>query len=431
MNPNKKLQKIDVIHLGDELLLGLRSNTHLEYLGRKFAHFGLTLSGDYVIRDNREEIIQCLQHVWGRSDLVITTGGLGPTVDDITRDAIAEFLNVKLVFNPQILETIQQRFTSMGREMKDNNKRQCYQLEGSVVLNNPNGTAPGLFLEKDGKYLAMLPGPPRELKPMFENELIPQLLNRGLIEENKSYIQIRTCGIGESALEDKLQSITKQAPDVDVAFCVHSGVVDVRFSTQTSGAPIEAAANCAEAARELLGEDFVGYGEFDTAKSIVSDLTAHQQKLAIAESCTGGLIAGLLTSIPGSSEVLSGGIVAYTNETKMQVLGIPEDFLLQHDAVSAETAMAMATAAAELLSCDYGLSTTGFAGPTGGNDKDPIGTVYIGYHSPVGAWSKRIFIKGDRELVRQRAVVTALDLMRRKLRKYREQEDDYRGIAQP
>ena len=213
---------------------------------------------------------------------------------------------------------------------------------------------------------------------------------------------------------------------MDVAFCVHSGVVDVRFSVKQKGASIQIAKGCAEAARDLLGEDFVGYGEFDIARSLITDLTAHGQKLAVAESCTGGWIAGTLTDIPGASEVFAGGIVAYTQEAKVQVLGIPEDFVMQHGTVSAETAMAMATAAAELLGCEYGLSTTGYAGPTGGNEKDPVGTVYIGYHSPVGAWSKRIFIKGDRELVRQRATVYALDLMRRKLRKYREQDDEFR-----
>ena len=427
MIPSKKLQKIHVIHLGDELLLGLRANTHLQYLGRKFSEYGLTLTSDLVIRDHREEIIECLDYVWKQSDLVITTGGLGPTVDDITREAIADFLGLELVFSDEILGTIQQRFLSMGREMKENNRRQCYTLQGSEVLENPNGTAPGLFLEKDGKILVMLPGPPRELKPMVENQMIPRLIQRGVIESSKPYIQIRTCGIGESALEDKLQPILKAANDVQAAFCVHSGVVDVRFSTKGGKDELNIAKGCAEAARDLLEEDFVGYGEFDTAKSIISDLAAHGQRLAIAESCTGGLIAAALTDIPGASDVISGGIVAYTEETKVQVLGVPEDLIMQHGAVSAETAVAMATAAAELLSSDYGLSTTGFAGPTGGTKEDPVGTVYIGYHSPSGAWCKRIYIKGDRELVRQRTSVYALDLMRRKLRKYREQDDAFRN----
>lgn len=428
MIPGKQLQKISVLHLGDELLLGLRANTHLQYLGRKFSAYGLTLANDMVIRDNREEIIEAMETLWRQSDLVITTGGLGPTVDDITRDAIADFLGVELEFSETILQTIEQRFSSMGREMKENNRRQCFQLKGSEVMDNPNGTAPGLFLGKDGKYLAMLPGPPRELKPMVENELIPRLIKRELINAQKPYIQIRTCGVGESALEDKLEPILKAADDVQVAFCVHSGVVDVRFSAIKNGQNgLNPAKGCAEAARELLGEDFVGYGEFNTAKSIISDLAIHGQRLTLAESCTGGMIAAALTDVPGASEVISGGIVAYSEEAKMQQLGIPEDLIMQHGAVSAEIAVAMATAAAESFSSEYGLSTTGFAGPTGGDAEDPVGTVYIGYHSPSGAWSKRIFIKGNRELVRQRATVYALDLMRRKLRKYREQDDAFRN----
>ena len=426
MNSTPMLRKIDVIHLGDELLLGLRANTHLQYLGRKFSQYGYTLSSDLVIRDHRDEILTAMAQVWPSTDLLITTGGLGPTVDDITRQAIASFLGLDLEFNEAVEETIRQRFSRMGREMYENNLRQCYQLKGSEIMENPNGTAPGLFLEHDGRYLAMLPGPPRELMPMVENQLLPRLLKRGLIEEQRAFIQIRTCGIGESALEAKLQPLVDAAEGVSVSFCVHSGVVDVRFAWQDAPA-MERAKTCAEAAREQLGDDFVGYGDFDMAKSIIAHLSTQGQRLAVAESCTGGMIASALTDIPGASKVFSGGIVAYTNEAKVLALGIPEDFVLQHDAVSAETAVAMATAAAESLSSDYGLSTTGYAGPEGGNEQVPVGTVFIGYHSPYGAWSKRIHVNGDRSLIRQRATVYALDLMRRKLRKYRQEEDAYRA----
>lgn len=426
MITSQELRKIDVIHLGDELLLGLRANTHLQYLGRKFSQYGYTLSSDLVIRDNPDEIQTAMGQVWPHTDLLITTGGLGPTVDDLTRQAVADFLGLELEFNPAVQETIRQRFARMGREMHENNLRQCYQLRGSEILDNPNGTAPGLFLEHEGRYLAMLPGPPRELIPMVENELLPRLRQRGLIHEHRAFIQIRTCGIGESALENTLQPLVDAAEGVSVSFCVHSGVVDVRFAWQDAGA-MERARICAEAARELLGDDFVGYGDFDMAKAIIGQLATNGQRLAVAESCTGGMIATALTDIPGASQVFSGGIVAYTNEAKVQVLGIPEAIVLQHDAVSAETAVAMATAAAESLSCDYGLSTTGFAGPDGGTEQTPVGTVFIGYHSPCGAWSKRIFVNGDRALVRQRAMVYALDLMRRKLRKYRQEEDAYRA----
>ena len=413
MSHLKRIQNIEIVHLGDELLFGLRPNTHLQYLGQCFSKYGVTLTRDQVIRDNREEILNCLGYTWGKAELVITTGGLGPTVDDITRQAVAEFFGVDLVFNEGIRQSIEARFKSGGWVMTDNNLRQCYQLPGSEILENPNGTAPGLWYERDGKLLVMLPGPPKELMPMVENQVIPRLITRGLLQIMEPYVQIRTCGVGESSLESKLQPILEKHSGVDAAYCVHSGVVDVRFSSiQPNGYAM--AQDVAEQARVLLGDDFVGYGDFDIAKSIIKYLIENNETISVAESCTGGLISSAFVDIPGASKAYCGGVVTYTDEAKIQSLDLLEAMLQQHGAVSAETAVAMATAVAEKFSTAYGLSTTGFAGPDGGTEKDPVGTVYIGYHSPSGAWSKRVQLKGDRQLIRQRATLLAIDFVRRK-----------------
>ena len=413
MSHLKRIKNLEIIHLGDELLFGLRPNTHLQYLGQCFSKYGVTLIRDQVIRDNREEVLDCLGYTWGKADLVITTGGLGPTVDDMTRQAIAEFFGVELIFNESIRQAIEARFKSGGWEMTENNLRQCYQMPGSEILENPNGTAPGLWYERDGKLLVMLPGPPKELMPMVENQVIPLLITRGLLQTMEPYVQIRTCGVGESKLESKLQPILDQHPGVDAAYCVHSGVADVRFSSvQPNGHAM--AQEVAEQARVLLGDDFVGYGDFDIAKSIIKYLIENNETISVAESCTGGLISSAFVDIPGASKAYCGGVVTYTDEAKIQSLDLLEAMLQQHGAVSAETAVAMATAVAEKFSTAYGLSTTGYAGPDGGTEKDPVGTVYIGYHSPQGAWSKRVQLKGDRQLIRQRATLLAIDFVRRK-----------------
>jgi nicotinamide-nucleotide amidase len=413
MSHLKRIQKIEIIHLGDELLFGLRPNTHLEYLGRQFSKYGTTIVRDQVIRDNHDEILDCLRYTWGNAELVITTGGLGPTVDDITRQAVAEYFGEELIYNDDTRKHIESRFSSFGKPVTENNLRQCYQLPGSEILENPNGTAPGLWFERDEKLLIMLPGPPLELIPMVENQLIPRLIARGLLQEMEPYVQIRTCGVGESALETMLQPIIASNPGIEAAYCVHSGVTDVRFSSsQPNGFGL--AQQTAEQARLLLGEDFVGYGDFDIAKSIVKYLIENNEKISVAESCTGGLISSALVEIPGASKAFSGGVVTYTDEAKIQSLDLPEALIQQHDAVSAETAVAMATGVAEKFSTAYGLSTTGYAGPDGGTAKDPVGTIYIGYHSPLGAWSKRLVFKGDRQTIRQRATLFALDFVRRK-----------------
>ncbi|MGB1127124.1 MAG: competence/damage-inducible protein A [Opitutales bacterium] len=413
---------VEVINFGDELLVGIRENTHLTYLGEQLARYGLPIQRNRVITDEPAEIKRAFLDAWEHSDIIITTGGLGPTADDLTRENVAEALGAELVFDADIEATIEARFEVLGRKMAPHHRRQCFRFAEGEVLHNERGTAPGLMLRRSGKILIMLPGPTHELRPMFEKQVIPVLQSAGALAGEEAYLQLRTCGVGESAIEERLQPIVERHPELTIAYCVHYGIVDVRLSRRDRSVSMEQLRQIAQDARELLGEDFVCFGDCSLAKVVYHELRALDRTLAVAESCTGGLLCDAFTNIPGSSKVFIGGVVCYSNDVKVSKVGVPESILEQHGAVSAECAIAMASGIAERLSSDYGLSVTGFAGPEGGDDKNPVGTIHLGYHSPVGVWAKTMRYTGGRLDVKARAVHAALDWIRRKLRKYKLEE---------
>lgn len=406
----------ELLTLGDELLLGLATNTHLTFIGQQLGRRGVTLARNVTITDDADAIARQFRESWARSDVLITTGGLGPTCDDRTREVLAAVLGQKLVFDAEIERAISDRFAAFGRKMTANNLKQAYRFERGEVLPNPNGTAPGLWVEQDGRVLCMLPGPPNEMHPMFVDQVLPRLAARGLLLGREAYVQIRTAGVGESALETKLQPVfDRYGEALNVAFCAHQGMVDCRVSS-ASGAL--SAAQLEVAAREcgrLLGEDLTCYGHDSLAK-IVSDLLRTQEKrLAVAETGTGGLLANALNEIAGACKFFAGGVVCCSNDARMQLLDIPECLLLQHGAVSAECAVAMATGAAETLGADYGLAVTGFGGETSGMGGNRVGTIFIALHAPHGVWSKKLSYPGPRATVKTRAVNAALDWLRREL----------------
>jgi len=409
--------RYELITLGDELLLGLTPNGHLTFIGAQLGRRGALLQRNVTITDEAEAIAAQFRESWSRADVVITTGGLGPTCDDRTREVIADVLGQKLVFNPAIKAAIEERFARHGRKMTDNNLKQAYVFERGDVLPNANGTAPGLWVEQDGKVLVMLPGPPNELQPMFTDQVVPRLAACGLLREREAYVQLRTAGVGESALETKLQPIFDRAGRaLSVAFCAHQGAVDCRVSSPSgalSNLDLEAiAGECAQ----LLGDDFVCYGHDSLARVCAELLRAQEKKLAVAETATGGLLANAFAESCGACKFFAGGIVCCSNDVKTQLLDVPECLLMQHGAVSDEAAVAMATGAAETLSADYALAVTGFAGSaetgTGGN---PVGTIFIALFSPAGVWSKKLSYPGPRSTVKVRAVNAALDWLRREL----------------
>ncbi len=415
--------RVETITLGDELLLGIRENAHLTYLGTQLAHHGIEPAANLVIRDQPEDIKLFFKDSWSRSDLVITTGGLGPTSDDLTRETIAEVLDEELIFDVDIENAISERFRQLERPMAESNSRQCYRPKSADVLPNPYGTAPGLYLKKDNKILVMLPGPAREMHPMFTEQVIPRLQKEGIFPEIDCYLQLRTAGIGESALAEKIQPMLSGIEGLVVGYCAHAGMVDLRLSSHDANTlPEEKIHEIGESCRIELGEDFVCYGDRTLAEVIFGDLRSLDKTLAVAESCTGGLLSSQFTEISGISKVFQGGAVCYHNDAKVQVLDVPESMIHQHGAVSEEVAIAMATGACEKYGSDYGLSATGFAGPTGGTQLLPIGSIYLGYASPLGVWAKKLNLRGDRASNRRRATTAALDWMRRKLRKYKLEE---------
>ncbi len=415
--PTAALVRYELITLGDELLLGLTANGHLTFIGAQLGRRGALLQRNVTITDEADAIAAQFRESWARADVIITTGGLGPTCDDRTRDVIAEVLGQKLVFDPAIERAIGDRFAKFGRKMTANNLRQAYVFERGEVLPNAHGTAPGLWAEQDGKVLVMLPGPPHELQPMFLEQVLPRLAGRGLLQAREAFVQLRTAGVGESALEAKLQPVFDRfGPRLSVAFCAHQGAVDCRLSSpggELSPADLETvAAECAQ----LLGEDFLCYGHDSLARVCADLLRAQEKRLSVVETATGGLIAQAFTDVCGACKFFAGGVVCCSNDAKMLLLDVPECLLQQHGAVSEEAAVAMATGAAETLGADYALAVTGFAGAAEkGTNSNPVGAMFIALFSPAGVWAKKLSYPGPRASVKVRAVNAALDWLRREL----------------
>ena len=414
---NSQPRQVLVINVGDELLDGIRENGHLLWLGEQLARRGLPITRSIVVRDNANEIAREVGEAWGAYDLIVTTGGIGPTSDDHVRAAVASALGLKLEHVPSAEQALRERFKLIGRKLSEADLSQCFIPTGAEALPNPRGTSPGVFYHRDGKALVMLPGPTLELRPMFEEEVVPRLRGVGCACQGEAYVQVRTFGIGAVPLEEIVRPLLK--PGMVLSFGTHTGVVDARISSAGSGFTAEELCEVARQVRDAVGHDFVCTGHACLASLVVEQLRSLEKTVALAESCTGGLLANSFTNVPGASKVFAGSAVCYANDAKVNLLGIPECLIAQHGAVSAECAAAMATSAIEKFGSDYAISVTGYAGPGGGTEADPVGTVYIGYASPAGVWSRRVVLPGDRRQVKLRAVNTALDFMRRQLNKYR------------
>ncbi len=410
-------RNLEVITIGNELLTGRTSDRHLLYIGRQLSNYGVHIQRSVVVTDDAKAIEREILESLRQADIVLTTGGLGPTSDDCTREAIARAVGVELVHDDETAKLLAAYFKRVNRPMTPNNLKQARKPAGAETLPNHNGTAPGLWLEHEGKILIVLPGPPEELHPMFENAVLPRLKNLGLLDDENPVVELRTAGVGESMLETTLDPVLAKYPGLDVGYRAQNAIVDFRISSSNGEYSREDLEKIAEECAETLGEDFVGFGCHTLSRIISEKLRQREQVLAVAESCTGGLLASCFTDIPGASKTFAGGVVTYTNAAKVQLLEIPECLLRQHGAVSPEAAVAMATAVAERLSSEYALSLTGFAGPDGGDRDNPVGTIHIGLHTPEGVWSRRVNFQGNRTSVKNRAVNAALDWLRRELAK--------------
>jgi nicotinamide-nucleotide amidase len=402
---------VEVINTGTELLFGSVVNTHLAYLGQQLFSLGLRVDRQTTVPDG-PAIADVVREATARSRLVIITGGLGPTSDDVTREVVAELTGRNLRFDENLFAKIEGHVLKRGFRFSDAIKRQAYIIEGATVLPNDFGTAPGLYLPVTPAFpdLLMLPGPPRELRPMFQTHAVP--LIRKIIGHPNLHAEVfRTSGIGESAIQELVGADLAAIPAIEVGYCAHVGAVDLRLIGSES-----AVKQGATIVRDKLGSYVVSNDGKQLEEIVVELLTKRNETVAVAESCTGGLLASTITNVSGSSAVFLEGSVTYSNEAKIRTLSVPPLLIQRLGAVSDKVAAAMAEGARTRSGATYALSTTGVAGPTGGTEEKPVGTVFIGFASAMGATEvQKLFYPTDRLTFKQVVTQRALDLLRRKL----------------
>ena len=407
--------KLEVINTGTELLLGQVVNTHVAYLGEELLPLGLRIERQTCIPDG-DAISVMLAEAFPRADVLLVTGGLGPTSDDVTREVIAGMLGMELKLDEAIVDQIRRLFRRFGREMPETNSRQAMVPVGAEVLENPNGTAPGLYFPaSEGKnpHIFVMPGPPRELKPMFQNLVKPKL-GEMVAEESgivPTYRNFRIIGVGESHIAEVIEQPLLNLKDVEIGYCARLGEVDIRVI----GKPA-----ILDEAEQLVRQHFptelINCDGSTLEETLVKLLAERGQCLATAESCTGGFIAHTVTNVSGSSGVFREGHVTYANEAKIRLLGVSEAMLAEHGAVSEPVARAMADGCLERSGVDHAVSVTGIAGPTGGTEAKPVGTVYIGQASKGGETRvKHHRFTADRMSFKQRVTRIALELVRRRI----------------
>ncbi len=408
--------RAEIISVGTEILLGDIVNTNTQFLAKELAYIGIEVYRQEVIGDNEDRLLGILEEALKRSDMVITTGGLGPTKDDLTKETACKFFNMDLELHEESLKALEEYFSRMGRKIVESNYKQVYFPKEAIVLPNPNGTAPGAILEKNNKYIVILPGPPKEMKPMYLNYVKPYLIKKGdgIIESKV----IRVLGIGESMAAEKLKKFIENGVNPTVA--PYAKEEDVIFRITAKAESEEEALNLIEPVKnqvkEILGEDVYGEGEDTTIEKVVGDLLIKNNlKISTAESCTGGMIASRLVSISGISDVFLEGAVTYANEAKVRTLNVKEETLKKYGAVSEETAREMAEGMAKRTGSDIAVVTTGIAGPGGGTEEKPVGLVYIGLYYKGEVFVYKNVFNGNRQAVRTKATVRALDIVRRKI----------------
>ncbi len=406
-----------ILTVGNELLNGDIVNTNASWLGRTLRGVGVPCETVLTVPDRLDRIVAALRQLRAEHDLVIVSGGLGPTRDDVTKLALLEVFGDTLVRDDRVLAHVSDYFRKRGREPGEVNMAQADVPSRATVLFNDLGTAPGLLFDVDGKLVAAMPGVPYELHHITSQRLVPELEKRWKKSERRVLQHyFRTTGIGESDLSDRLLAGLEQRipPDVDIAFLPHPQGVDIRIS-QVNGESADTFARFAEWLRGTAGT-FVFSEDYrqSLAGRMVELLTAQKKTLAVAESCSGGYLADALTDVPGSSRCFAGGVVAYGNEVKVSQLGVDAAVLERHGAVSAPVALAMARGVAGRLGTDFGISTTGIAGPDGGTPDKPVGTVWIGFWSADGAHlACRYHFTTERLVNKERSFAAAMDLLRR------------------
>ncbi|OAA90155.1 competence/damage-inducible protein A [Clostridium coskatii] len=408
--------KAKILCVGTEILLGDIVNTNAQFISKGLADLGIEVYHQSVVGDNPQRLLDEFRKSFERTDIIITTGGLGPTQDDLTKETGAEYFNREMILDKNSLTQLESYFKKMGKSnLEGNNIKQAYFPEGASIFPNPHGTAPGCCMEQNGKILIILPGPPKEAKPMFENYVVPFLkkYSNGVIKSKT----LRVCGIGESSMAESVSDLINNSVNPTVAPYAKENDTILRITARanTEEEAVELIKPIESKIREKLGINIYGEDD-DTMEEVIGKLLINKElTISSAESCTGGLIAARLVNYPGISAVFKEGAVTYTNEAKMKRLGVKKDTLDKFTAVSSETAKEMAEGIAKTANTDIGIATTGVAGPGGGTYEKPVGLVYIGLYINGETYVKKCQYSGSRDVVRQRATMTALDLIRRHL----------------
>ncbi|MDQ2891316.1 MAG: competence/damage-inducible protein A [Gemmatimonadota bacterium] len=435
---------VEIVTIGDELLLGFTVDTNSSFIGRDLASIGVAVARHTTCGDDIGAIVTTLRDALQRTGAVITTGGLGPTADDMTVEAVATLFGRQLRRDDSIAQWLEQRWLSFRRAqpMPESNYKQAMIPEGSEIIPNPVGSAPGVFVtDQSGRWVATLPGVPREARAMFTQSLRPRIAERsGATTVIRSYT-LRTIGVGESAIADTLGALGSGVNGLSLAFLPGIAGVDLRLTSSglTSNAADCALVAAADVLRAKLGDAIYGDNGESLASVVLRQCRQSAMRVAVAESCTGGMLGAHLTDEPGSSDVFHGGIVAYDNRVKRQLLGVLDEDIVQHGAVSEPVALQMAKGVRLRLGTEIGVSVTGIAGPAGGSESKPVGTVWIGVdvaegrppiprpdgEDPITPFAKaRLFhFMGDRGEIRYRAAQAALDMIRRTIRALSKQSE--------
>ncbi len=406
----------EIIAIGSELLTPQKTDTNSLWLTEKLNDIGVEVMLKTIVGDDELRLEEVIRDALNRSDIVITTGGLGPTEDDVSRQVSARAIDRELIYHDEIEQHLRERFRAWGREMPEINKRQAFVIQGSIILPNPNGSAVGMLVEIGTKFLAILPGPPKEMRPMFAEHVVPKLSElSGDLRVTRRVIKVS--GLGESAVDEVASPIYKAYENVQTSILFNKSEVELHLAARSARAG-ESEAILTEIADKIV--ERLGKAVFSTKNESMEEvvgrlLSERGETVSVAESCTGGLIGMRLTDVAGSSAYFLEGAITYSNEAKIARLNVSQNTIANFGAVSVETAEAMAIGMREKAGTDHAISMTGIAGPDGGTDEKPVGTVCVGYAGRDSSKAIGMVLPGDRYLIRWRSSQAALDYLRRKL----------------
>lgn len=411
------MKRASIVSIGNELLTGQTISTNASYLGERLLSIGIPIISCYTIGDDINSIVRVLKLASSDADIVLATGGLGPTDDDVTRYGFAKFLGSELQLQNELLQKIENFFTSRGRQMPEKCKTQAYIPAGAQALANNLGTAPGIMARQGGKLFIVLPGVPSEMRRMFEESVLAEL-KKMAVGQAVVVKKLKCFGVGESNIAELLGPLMQRGRNPLINCTAEHGVITLTIfaMVEDKDKAEQMAERDEKSLRDTLGELIYGTGEQTLAEVVGEELARQKKTIAVAESCTGGCLAKLLTDIPGASRYFTHGWVTYSNEAKVSELGVSADLIDKHGAVSGQVAGTMAQAARRKAGTDFAIGITGIAGPSGASEQKPVGLAYISVDSDKGCDTQRHIFSGDRDFIRLRAAKTALNMLRLKLR---------------